>query len=1853
MAINPNNGVLDILNGTLKVSSIDIKQAGGFTTAINTVARNDVLLYDDQDANTTFTPTQNAGYSSSSGVTRDTTAIDFNDGWVYWPLQLPNSWHTEFDILMTTTGGVLTYSLFNTSEPNHTDYTANDGGYKIVFDNTNNQIDVRWEGSVHATTSANVRSTDWQHVNINYFQGAVSISLAGKVVLTHKFTENYQEFDSRYVGFSATSGASHRIRHLIVHNSDKWLYTKTSNASDISYVSGNVGIGSLSPTELLDVHGNVHIAKDLTVDGNLTVSGTTTFIDTQNLAIEDPIIEVARGNSSDTIDAGLVITRASSNVAVAYRGDEEELALAYTQSGASDTDVTPIADGGLDVRVYGNLFANNLTTTANVEATYLKGNGSEITHVTLDQVVDYGNTTANTIQLTNADVGLKADGNIQANYFIGNGSQLDGISSTLQQITDNGNVTTNTIQFTNTTTAFVADSNVGIGTDTPDANLHVVGHQYVNDPPTIANSFDHSDAPLTLTHGTPTSTTAIDDPKPVLHLTRDGTQNEAYGARASFNLSRYENSGTASRSRLDVALTDGTYAESNVMSIRADGKVGIGTTSPAYTLDVHGTANVGALTATSISGPLTGNADTATALETARTIGGVSFDGTANIDLPGVNTAGTQDTSGNADTATALETARTIGGVSFDGTANIDLPGVNTAGTQDTSGNADTATALETARTIGGVSFDGTANIDLPGVNTAGTQDTSGNAATATTATNQSGGSVSATGGTFTGNVGIGTASPVVKLDVVGGNIGLDYGRAIEVSPSIASSWTNGTTKLIETGWGTGDEVRFFTPGSQSSTQKMVINSNGNVGIGQSTPSKKLDVSGDINFTGQLYRNGYLYSGWTEVNINSPDATSGTWHTNTNTSNWGTPKFNTTYDQYAYNDAPGYREYDIPSGMATAYVSQLQWSGGGYVDVHGVQSDGGLVFLRRINTRQLVENSNEGNPDQHDGSTITLAATGLQHYTSIRFTNKVGRFHMTGLAFTPKTNRGAEGTGMVHSAQISDLGTSSGIPTSTGTGANGTWGINITGSSGSCTGNSATASSAATLSGVTINNIFNNMGGNHSNRTDFNAIPDAGSYYVTGSTNGPGVNGANQYYGFTLGLGTDYAPVKNQAGKYGTQIYWGRNVSNPYINIRYLENGSWGSWQKASAGYADSAGSATTATTATNQSGGTVTCTSGTFSGTFSASTASSRDKFRVYPTSQYCIGMQSGVTYGDLNDWSMTFQMNNEDDRGFWWGDDGHGVNQGAMALSTRGWLNVAERIKVGGGQTDTGAASYPLHVVGTSYFTNTLNIQPSSSGGGQNIFTGYRTGDSYGRAQLVLSSGYSDLIIASSQANNNHGSNLSFVTYNPSNAADYRKFVINQGNWGSRKQFLDFGYGDKVDSNPHGYINSTDTVLTLDGINKRVGIRNINPGYTLDVNGNARINRLLPYSSSYSSAYNTAAIEVREYNLECATGGTEWARAPRIGFHWCGRIASQILCESNGRISVVNNPGNAYEAFGAGSIYCSGTIEADGRIYADAGCHVRGDWLRVNGQNGIYFESYGGGWRMTDSTWVRIYNGKSLWCENGIMATNYRCGVGTSSPHVPLHVYGTGASVNNGSFRYMSVSGSGSGYGTWGALCASFEGGHVRSTDSFLAHNGSLNTSDERIKKEISDINDASALETLRLIQPKTYKYKDEEKMGSDVVYGFIAQQIQEVLPYATKTLTEYLPSICELSNVTQSNVITFTNFNTNDLLSNTTIIQAQLFRGENKDLTISEIIDEHSIRVEEDLTEMLHEDETRLYIYGEQVDDFLFLKKESIFTVATAALQEVDRQLQAEKAKVATLETQLASVLARLDALENPPS
>ena len=106
-----------------------------------------------------------------------------------------------------------------------------------------------------------------------------------------------------------------------------------------------------------------------------------------------------------------------------------------------------------------------------------------------------------------------------------------------------------------------------------------------------------------------------------------------------------------------------------------------------------------------------------------------------------------------------------------------------------------------------------------------------------------------------------------------------------------------------------------------------------------------------------------------------------------------------------------------------------------------------------------------------------------------------------------------------------------------------------------------------------------------------------------------------------------------------------------------------------------------------------------------SAPATSTRTKFSLYGKSDttYAIGMQAGITYGGLSDWGMTFQFNNENDRGFWWGDSVHDTSQGAMALTTDGRLTVANAIRVGYGESDTTTpgAAYDLDVSGHGQVT------------------------------------------------------------------------------------------------------------------------------------------------------------------------------------------------------------------------------------------------------------------------------------------------------------------------------------------------------------------------------------------------------------------------------------------------------------------------------------------------------------------------------------------------------------------------
>ena len=104
-----------------------------------------------------------------------------------------------------------------------------------------------------------------------------------------------------------------------------------------------------------------------------------------------------------------------------------------------------------------------------------------------------------------------------------------------------------------------------------------------------------------------------------------------------------------------------------------------------------------------------------------------------------------------------------------------------------------------------------------------------------------------------------------------------------------------------------------------------------------------------------------------------------------------------------------------------------------------------------------------------------------------------------------------------------------------------------------------------------------------------------------------------------------------------------------------------------------------------------------------------SRDKLRVWGSSSYTIGMKAGYDYGHLGsgEYAMSFQMNDNPGRGWWWGHDSHTDDQGAMALTTDGELVVAKSVSIGEGETVTSPSETTLYVEGTTSGSTVFDVQ------------------------------------------------------------------------------------------------------------------------------------------------------------------------------------------------------------------------------------------------------------------------------------------------------------------------------------------------------------------------------------------------------------------------------------------------------------------------------------------------------------------------------------------------------------------
>ena len=128
----------------------------------------------------------------------------------------------------------------------------------------------------------------------------------------------------------------------------------------------------------------------------------------------------------------------------------------------------------------------------------------------------------------------------------------------------------------------VDSGNVGFGTTQPEGIIQTSGGTvFVNKQVANNNNFDHTLSPLVVTNRD--SINIVNDLKTVTHLCRESIS--GYGAKASLKLGRFEAGG--SRTRMDFDLAHAAYDSVNVLTLRSDGKVGVGTHTPTGKLEVR------------------------------------------------------------------------------------------------------------------------------------------------------------------------------------------------------------------------------------------------------------------------------------------------------------------------------------------------------------------------------------------------------------------------------------------------------------------------------------------------------------------------------------------------------------------------------------------------------------------------------------------------------------------------------------------------------------------------------------------------------------------------------------------------------------------------------------------------------------------------------------------------------------------------------------------------------------------------------------------------------------------------------------------------------------------------------------------------------------------------------------------------------------------------------------------------------------------------------------------------------------------------------------------------------------------
>jgi hypothetical protein len=264
----------------------------------------------------------------------------------------------------------------------------------------------------------------------------------------------------------------------------------------------------------------------------------------------------------------------------------------------------------------------------------------------------------------------------------------------------------------------------------------------------------------------------------------------------------------------------------------------------------------------------------------------------------------------------------------------------------------------------------------------------------------------------------------------------------------------------------------------------------------------------------------------------------------------------------------------------------------------------------------------------------------------------------------------------------------------------------------------------------------------------------------------------------------------------------------------------------------------------------------------------------------------------------------------------------------------------------------------------------------------------------------------------------------------------------------------------------------------------------------------------------------------------------------------------------------------------------------------------------------------------------------------------IGTSANTTyPLYVSTTTTPATTGAAKYFNISSTSTSL-SYTSLAITPSTSSIYAAGAIVSGVGFYASSDKRIKYNIHDFADIPSIQLLRYLKPRIFNFIDDIQRGTDPTWGFIAQEVAEIIPNAVTYGPNFIPNIFEVAEIVGTQ-IKLGNKTIMDLLKDEDEtdyypLKIKNTNGEDKIVKIIEIIDEKTFKIDEEI----ETDHNRIFVYGQEVPDFHSLDKDAIFTITTSAVQEIDKELQETNKRVKlledenqTLKQQINEILERL--------